>query len=82
MQGQWYVYVLRGGSKGWFYIGLTNDVQRRLGEHNRGYSRSTKGKGPFVLLHVEAFADRPRARLREKELKSSKGRRWLKATYG
>ena len=81
MTGQWYVYVLRSRRNKWFYIGLTNDVQRRLREHNRGYNRSTKGKGPFDLLHVEGFSGRPSARAREEYLKSGTGREWVKATY-
>ena len=47
----WYVYVLRSDKNGWLYIGLTKDVDRRLSEHNRGYNRSTKGKGPFRLVY-------------------------------
>jgi len=82
MQGQWYVYILRSRKNGWFYIGLTNDVQRRLNEHNAGYNASTKGKGPFDLLGAEAFPGRPSARAREKHLKSGVGREWLRATYG
>ncbi len=62
-------------------MGLSNDIARRLREHNRGYSRSTKGKGPFVLIHSEAFATRADARLREKYLKTGVGRVWLKRRY-
>jgi len=66
----WTVYVLRSLSKGWLYIGMTNDLERRLREHNRGYNRSTKGKGPFELVHTETFATRVEARAREKHLKT------------
>jgi putative endonuclease len=75
----WTVYVLRSVKNGWLYIGLTNDVERRVREHNRGYNRSTKGKGPFELVHSEVFASRPEARAREKQLKTGTGREWLKA---
>jgi len=78
----WVVYVLRSRRTGWLYIGLTNDIRRRLREHNRGYNRSTKGRGPFELLRTESFATRPEARLREKYLKSGTGREQLKAAYG
>jgi len=37
---QWYtVYALVSLTNGWLYIGLTNDLARRLREHNRGYNR-------------------------------------------
>ncbi len=76
------VYVLRSEHNGWFYIGMTNDVDRRLREHNGGHNRSTKGKGPFVLVHAESFATRAEARSREKKLKTGAGREWLKARLG
>ena len=75
----WYVYVLLSQKNGWLYIGLTNDVDRRVREHNRGYGRSTKGKGPFRVVHQESFSTRAQARDREKYLKSGVGRQWLKA---
>ncbi len=73
------VYVLRSRSNGWLYIGMTNDVDRRLREHNEGRNRSTKGKGPFLLVHTETFPTRVEARAREKKLKTGSGREWLKA---
>ena len=76
----WIVYVLRSRKNGWLYIGLTNDVARRLREHNRNYNKSTKGKGPFELIHTETFATRAQARAREKHLKSGAGREMLKKT--
>jgi putative endonuclease len=74
-----FIYVLRSLRNGWLYVGMTRDIARRLGEHNRGHNRSTKGKGPFELLHSEAFASRAEARERERQLKSGAGREWIKA---
>ena len=77
---QWYtVYALVSLTNGWLYIGLTNDPARRVREHNRGYNRSTKGKGPFRLVLQERFATRSQARQREKHLKTGAGREWLRA---
>ena len=75
------VYVLRSLRNGWFYIGMTDDLDRRVREHNRGYNRSTKGKGPFAVIHSEQFATRPEARGREKHLKTTKGREWLRTKF-
>ena len=71
-------YVLRSLRNGWLYIGMSSDPARRLREHNRGYNRSTKGKGPFRMVHTEHFATRQEARRREKQLKTGAGREWLK----
>ena len=74
----WTVYVLRSVKNGNLYIGLTNNLGRRLREHNRGYNRSTKSKGPFQVIHSETFTTRQKAREREVKLKSGMGREWLK----
>ncbi len=77
----WTVYVLGSLKDGRLYIALTNDLARRLKEHNRGYNKSTKGRGPFQLIRAETFPTRPQARAREKELKSGRGREMLKGTF-
>ena len=77
----WSVYVLYSLRNGWLYIGLTNNVERRLVEHNRGYNRSTKGKGPFQLLLTEVYPTRGAAREREKHLKSGAGREWIRSRF-
>jgi putative endonuclease len=81
-QGEgWTVYVLRSLRNGWLYIGLTNDVTRRLQEHNRGYNCSTKGKGPFELVHQELHETRAEARTREKYLKTGAQRELLRQRF-
>jgi putative endonuclease len=51
------------------YVGWTNDVARRLQQHNDGRgARSTRGRH-WVLLHVEAFPTRAEAMSREQRLK-------------
>jgi len=72
-----YVYVLRSKRDGKRYVGLAADVQKRLVEHNRGVTRSTKGRGPFILVYAEYLATLPEARKREKYLKTAAGRRFL-----
>ena len=53
-----------------FYIGFTSDLRNRLDEHNRGYTRSTKGRNP-KLVYYEAYNDKYLALKREKSLKNS-----------
>jgi putative endonuclease len=79
MEHGYTVYVVRSMRNGWLYIGMTRDVSRRLREHNRGHNTSTRGKGPFQVVHQEQFASRGEARQREKKLKSGAGREWLNA---
>ncbi|MCO6478362.1 MAG: GIY-YIG nuclease family protein [Phaeodactylibacter sp.] len=73
-----YVYVIRSLETGRHYVGIAQDVGRRLKEHNAGRSRSTRPYAPWELVHVEGFNSHEEARAREKYLKSSAGRRYLK----
>jgi putative endonuclease len=51
------------------YVGWTNDIARRLGQHNSGKgARSTRGRS-WILLHSESFATRNEAMSREWHLK-------------
>jgi len=45
----YHVYVIQNAT-GRFYIGLSDDVERRLDDHNSGISKWTKGKGPWILM--------------------------------
>jgi putative endonuclease len=69
------VYVIQGKSKR--YIGITNNLKRRLAEHRTGKTTGSRITGDFSLLHTEEFPDHISARNREKFLKSGKGRNFL-----
>jgi putative endonuclease len=66
------VYVLQNRT-GKFYIGLTDDVSRRIEQHNRGGSRWTKGKGPWLLRWTSEVLPLTDARKLENDLKRQKG---------
>ena len=68
-----WVYVIKSQMTGRFYIGHTNNLKRRLEDHNRGKSRSVRNRGPFDLVYQEEFQDRSSAIKREKEIKRYKG---------
>ncbi len=70
------LYVLKG-KNGKRYVGITNDLSRRLKEHHSKRSKGSQVLGEFVLLHTEEYADHKSAREREKFLKSGQGRVWL-----
>lgn len=60
------------------YVGMSTDVCRRLQEHNSGRSKYTSGHVPWVLIYTEECKSSAEARAREKYLKTSSGKRYLK----
>jgi predicted GIY-YIG superfamily endonuclease len=78
--GQFCVYVLKCSDES-FYIGQTDDFQRRLSEHEKGEASWTAPRLPVEPIHWETFATREQAVNREKELKTGFGRQWLKREY-
>ena len=64
-----YVYLLKSQKFEELYIGSTNDLRKRLTEHNRGKVFSTKRKMPYKLLYYEAYSEESDARRRESMLK-------------
>ena len=75
------VYVLISESTGKRYIGQTENLQRRLAEHNstdhNPRKHTSRNKGLWQLVHQEQYATRSEAMRREKWLKSGVGRTWL-----
>ena len=67
-----FVYILQSLTTGRYYIGSTNDVDRRLSEHNRGQTKSTKFQRPYTLVHEEQFSSKSAAHHREIEIKRMK----------
>jgi putative endonuclease len=76
------VYVLRSVENRRRYVGITDNLPRRLTEHGRPSSTVGRQLGPFALIHTEEYPDYAQARVREKFLKSGKGREWLDGKFG
>ena len=55
------------------YIGVTENLSRRVEEHNRGYSKATKPRRPLELIYHEKYNKKEEAYKREFYLKSPKG---------
>jgi putative endonuclease len=70
------LYVLKGNNDK-RYVGITNDLSRRLKEHHSNRSKGSQVIGDFFVLHTEKFKTYKQAREREKFLKSGIGREWL-----
>jgi len=65
----YYMYVLKSKKDDKLYIGSTNDLKRRLSEHNKGQVSVTKPRAPFELRYYESFYAKGDARKREASLK-------------
>jgi len=81
----YYVYVLEN-QQGRLYIGHTDDVTRRLRQHNSPEGKSHLGKythknGPWSLIGSEALETRGDAMRREKQLKSWKSPKKVRALF-
>lgn len=74
----YYVYLLQSKLDDSLYIGYTNDVKRRLIEHNNGRNLSTKHSKPWQLIFLEGYLDEKDAKRRERYLKTNQGARLLK----
>jgi len=68
----WYVYILQSQKEpDYFYKGSTNDLRRRVGQHNDGLVPSTKPRLPYRLVYYEAYLSERVARIRESSIKRS-----------
>ncbi len=74
----YYVYILLNETKTRTYTGVTDDVNKRLAEHNIGRVKSSSPYRPYKIAHTESFATLSEARQKEKFYKSTTGRRKLK----
>jgi putative endonuclease len=74
-----FVYILYSAKSGKTYTGSTNDVIKRLNEHNSGKTRSTINGMPWKIWHVIEYISMEEARKMEKYFKTGAGRRKLKS---
>ena len=72
-----YTYVLLSLKDKKFYIGSTNNLERRLKEHHSGSNISTKSRLPLELVYYEAHLSKKDAARRERYFKTTKGKSTL-----
>jgi putative endonuclease len=82
MDDMFIVYVLRSMSHNLRYTGFTQDLERRLKEHNNGQSTFTSKYKPWEVIYTEKALNRQDARRREKYLKSAAGKRFIDKALG
>ncbi len=73
------VYVLYSETYEKIYIGYTSDLENRLLSHNKlsnkGYTVKYR---PWKVVYTEEYSDKNDALKREKQLKSAKGREFIR----
>ena len=69
----WYVYILRSARDKKHYIGATDDISRRLLEHNSGEVEATKNCTPLILEAYVAVKDKAKATELEQYFKTGSG---------
>lgn len=74
----YFVYVLKSLRDKQYYYGQTQDIERRLDNHNKGLVKSTKSRRPFILVYFEIVVTRKEALKKERFFKSGIGRMYLK----
>ena len=78
----YYVYVIKSVNYDYTYTWMTNDIERRLKEHNLWKTRSNKKYKPFELMYLEEVENSCEARKREIYLKWWNWRKLLKNKLG
>jgi len=73
-----FVYILQSTVARKFYTGYTDNLERRLSDHNNGRGIYSSRYIPWKIVYQEVFNEKESAISREKYLKSAAGRRWLK----
>lgn len=73
-----YVYVLLSLKDRGFYTGYSEDLKTRLQEHDLGKVQSTRNRRPLKLVYYEACLGQADALHREKYLKTTWGKRYLR----
>ena len=79
MKKQYHTYVLHSKNYDKIYIGYTSNLKERIKSHNElgkmGYTRMYR---PWTIIYTETFDSKSLAMTREKQLKSARGRRFIR----
>ncbi|MEL7001174.1 MAG: GIY-YIG nuclease family protein [Bacteroidota bacterium] len=73
-----YTYAINSLTRNYIYVGLTDNIERRVNEHNTGKNKTTRPYKPFEIIYSKEFSTRQEARMHEKYLKSGSGKEYLK----
>lgn len=71
------LYILHSKKLDRYYVGFTNDLARRLSEHNRIKGKYTDIGLPWILVYTESYQTKKEAMAREKYIKSRKSKKYI-----
>jgi len=71
------VYILYSEKLNRYYVGYTNDMARRISEHNRPKGKYTDLGIPWKLVHSESYDTKNEAMSRERYIKSKKSKQFI-----
>ena len=74
----YYTYVVQSEKDDKFYVGFTKDLKLRFEKHYKGQVESTRDRRPLKLIYYEACLSQDDATKREKYLKTSHGKMFIK----
>jgi putative endonuclease len=72
-----FVYIIYSEKTDKYYVGACTNLQRRLYEHNIGYSKFTSTGVPWALVYKEEYLDLLSAKRRETQIKKMKSRKYI-----
>ena len=79
MKMNYITYVLQREADNNFYVGFTINLRKRFLEHNTGKVKSTANRIPLRVVYYEVCFNQKDALHREKYLKSSYGKKYIKS---
>jgi len=76
----YFIYILYSESANKYYVGHTDNLERRLFEHNNGMTRFTSNiASDWIIMYTETFESRALAAKREREIKARKSRVYIQS---
>ena len=76
-----YTYIIESEKTMRWYYGFTKDLEQRIGNHNRGWNKSTRGRGPWKLIFVRPFEKAKEARELELYFKRTRNKDFIKNIF-
>ena len=67
----YYIYILKSRKKDWYYVGMTDNIVKRLSQHHAGKTQSTKPFRPFDIVYTEKYDSKTECGKRELCIKNN-----------
>lgn len=72
-----HLYIIKSQINDKYYIGVSNNVAKRLKQHNTQKEKSTKSGALWTLVYIEKYDSRGKAMIRERFIKKQKSHKWI-----